>query len=66
MIIEQYQITQPFATSKKLYNDAVKYFNSISTDESIERLAAVISVLNKRMFLIEQKYNRLIKLINPG
>jgi hypothetical protein len=66
MIIEQYQITKPFATAQKLYNDAVEYFNSISTEESIERLAAVISVLNKRMFLIEHYYHKLIQQINKN
>jgi hypothetical protein len=64
MIIENYHITKPFVKAQTMYNNAVEYFNSISTEESIERYAAVMSVLNKRMFLIEHQYNRLINLIN--
>jgi hypothetical protein len=64
MIIENYHITKPFANAQIMYNNAVEYFNSISTEQSIERYADVISVLNKRMFLIEHQYNRLINLIN--
>jgi hypothetical protein len=64
MIIENYHITKPFANAQIMYNDAVEYFNSISTEQSIERYADVMSVLNKRMFLIKHQYNRLINLIN--
>jgi hypothetical protein len=64
MIIKHYQITKTFADAQTKYNNAVEYFKSVATDESLPRYAAVMSVLNKRMFLLEQSYNRLIKLIN--
>jgi hypothetical protein len=51
MEIDRFKIEKRLHKAQIMYNDALEYFNTVSTDESIERLAIVTKMLNRYMLL---------------
>jgi hypothetical protein len=61
--IDRFKIEKRLHQAEMMYNDAVEYFNTVSTDESIERLAIVTKILNRNMMLLKRSYKRLNNLM---
>jgi hypothetical protein len=61
--IDKLDIDKRLHKAQMMYNDALQYFNTVKTDEYIDRYAKVLGMLNTHLFLLEHSYQRLNNLI---
>jgi hypothetical protein len=62
--ISKERITAKYMKIQQKIDNFVEYLNMVSTNASIERYVDVMSVINKRRFIIDHQYNKIINLIN--